>query len=117
MRLFGIDNRSASYRGRCKAMTDDLQTIYMISDGTCRTCEQVLKAVLLQFDAPKVHLVRKANVRRAKTVTKVIREAREKRAVVFYTLVLEEARRAVKASSLEYMVPVVHLLALFRSAS
>ncbi len=91
-------------------MTDDLQTIYMISDGTCRTCEQVLKAVLLQFDAPKVHLVRKANVRRAKTVTKVIREAREKRAVVFYTLVLEEARRAVKAASLEYMVPVVDLL-------
>lgn len=92
------------------ATEEDMYAIYVVSDGTSRTCEQVVRAVLVQFEAPRVRLIRKANVRRARTVAKVIREAAKNRAVVFYTLVSEEARAAIQAAAQKHMVPVVDLL-------
>ena len=85
-------------------------TIYLISDGTCRTCEQVVKAVLLQFESPHVNLVRKANVRRAQTVANLIEQAAADGAVVFYTLVSDEARDAMHVAAQKHMVPAVDLL-------
>lgn len=90
--------------------TGDSHIIYLLSDGTCRTCETVVRAVLVQFDLAGVQLVRKANVRRAKTVTRLVRKAAEDHALVFYTLVSEEAREAIQEAAREYMVPVVDLL-------
>jgi regulator of PEP synthase PpsR (kinase-PPPase family) len=90
--------------------TETLHTIYLISDGTCRTCEQVVRAVLVQFKHVDVQLVRKANVRRPRTVAGLIAEAAKDRALVFYTLVCDKAREAIEEAARQHMVPVVDLL-------
>ena len=90
--------------------TGESQTIYLVSDGTCRTCETVLKAVLVQFDHVDVRLVRKANVRKAETVTNLIQKAAKNNALVFYTLVSEEAREVMQEAARVHMVWAVDLL-------
>lgn len=92
------------------AVEDGLRTIYLISDGTCRTCEQVVRAVLVQFSEPEVRIVRKANVRRPSTVRALIAQAAADRALVCYTLVYDKARAAIEEAARELMVPVVDLL-------
>jgi regulator of PEP synthase PpsR (kinase-PPPase family) len=91
-------------------LSGEIHTIYLISDGTCRTCEQVVKAVLVQFDQISVQLIRKAQVRRPETVRSLIEKAAEEHALVFYTLVYDRARRAIQEAAREHMVPVVDLL-------
>lgn len=85
---------------------DAVHTIYLLSDGTCRTCEQVVRAVLVQFDRVSVRLVRKAQVRRPETVKSLIEKAAAEQAAVFYTLVSPQARRAVQEAVREQVVPV-----------
>jgi len=89
---------------------DHTHTIYLVSDGTCRTCEQVIMAVLVQFEDADIRLVKKANVRRAEAVEELIREAAREHAHVFYTLVAEEARQAMARAAQQHMVPVTDLL-------
>lgn len=86
------------------------RAIYLISDGTCRTCETVVRAVLVQFEEGQVQIVRKANVRRPETVRSVVEQAAKDRALVFYTLVYDRAREAMQAAARQYMVPVVDVL-------
>ncbi len=86
-----------------------LHTVYLVSDGTCRTCEQVIRATLVQFDED-VRIVRKAMVRRPKTVWELIKKAADDQALVFYTLVSAKARDAIQEASKQHMVPVVDLL-------
>lgn len=92
---------------------DPRRTIYMVSDGTCRTCEQVARAALVQFDH-EARIVRKANVRRPSTVKRLVRQAvaagAAGGALVFYTLVDEKARRAMEEASREHLVPTVDIL-------
>lgn len=87
-----------------------LHTIYLLSDGTCRTCERIVQAVLVQFRNADVRIVRKANVRRPATVRHVIENAAADRALVFYTLVYDKARMAIEEAAREHMVPIVDLL-------
>ncbi len=84
--------------------------VYLVSDGTCRTCEQLVRAVLVQFEHADVQLLRKPNIRRADAVARVIREAADAGAIVFYTLVTDEARDAMRTAAQQQMVPVVDLL-------
>ncbi|MBU0616930.1 MAG: kinase/pyrophosphorylase [Planctomycetes bacterium] len=91
-------------------LSGDAHTIYLLSDGTCRTCEQVVRAVLVQFDQISVRLIRKAQVRRPETVRSLIEKAAEEHALVFYTLVYDQARRAIQEAAREHLVPVVDLL-------
>lgn len=92
------------------ALSSEIHTIYLLSDGTCRTCEQVVKAVLVQFDQISVRLIRKAQVRRPETVRNLIEKAAEEQALVFYTLVYDRARRAIQEAAREHLVPTVDLL-------
>jgi [pyruvate, water dikinase]-phosphate phosphotransferase / [pyruvate, water dikinase] kinase len=85
-------------------------TIYIVSDGTCRTCEQVVKAVLVQFEQHHPRLIREANVRRPSRVANIVKAAKKVRATVFYTLVSPETRTAMKEASAEYFVPIVDVL-------
>jgi len=89
------------------------RTIYMVSDGTCRTCEQVARAALVQFDR-EARVVRKANVRRPSTVKRLVKQAAAAAAtggaLVFYTLADEKARRAMSEAAREHMVPTVDIL-------
>lgn len=84
--------------------------IFLVSDGTCRTCEQVVKAVLTQFANQDYRLVRKPNVRRTKTVARIVEQAKKAKAIVFYTLVADDARAAIRDAAEEHMVEVVDIL-------
>ena len=64
--------------------TSKLPTIYLVSDGTGRTCETVVQAVLIQFEGERVRLVRKPGVRRPSEITELMKQAAGERAVVFY---------------------------------
>jgi [pyruvate, water dikinase]-phosphate phosphotransferase / [pyruvate, water dikinase] kinase len=88
----------------------DAHTVYIVSDGTCRTCEQVLQAVLVQFDHKHTRLIREANVRRPGRVERIVKEAKKNHATIFYTLVSPETRTAMKEASAEYFVPIVDVL-------
>lgn len=85
-------------------------TIFLVSDGTGRTCETVVRSVLVQFPEEQVRLVRKAGIRRPADVVDVVREAAAERALVFYTLVYDQARQAMKDAVREHLVPAVDLL-------
>jgi regulator of PEP synthase PpsR (kinase-PPPase family) len=91
-------------------LSGEVHTIYLVSDGTCRTCEQVVKAVLVQFSQISARLIRKPQVRSPETVRSLIETAAKERALVFYTLVYDRARRAIQEAAREHMVPVVDLL-------
>lgn len=85
-------------------------TVYMVSDGTCRTCEQVVRAVLVQFASEHPRLIREANVRKPSRVERIVQEAKKAHATIFYTLVSTETRQAMKEASAEYFVPIVDVL-------
>lgn len=85
-------------------------TLYLISDGTCRTCETVVRAVLVQFPKVEVVLTKKAHVRKTETVRAIIQQAAQERALVFYTLVYDRARVAAEEAAREHMVIAVDLL-------
>jgi [pyruvate, water dikinase]-phosphate phosphotransferase / [pyruvate, water dikinase] kinase len=84
--------------------------IFLVSDGTCRTCEQVVKSVLVQFQDARFSLVLKPKILDVAAVREVIDEAAAQRAVVFYTLVAKETRDAIKTAAQQRMVPVVDVL-------
>ena len=96
--------------------TTDPRTIMLLSDGTCRTCEQVVKSVLVQFEEGAFRLVKKANIRTAKQAAKVVEEAAREEAAIFFTMVSEKARKAVKDAAQEQMVPTVDVLGPIRAA-
>lgn len=85
-------------------------SIYLVSDGTCRTCEQVVTAVLLQFSHDGVTMFRRPKVRDTSAVQAVIDEAAEQQGIVFFTLVAPETRAAIQNAALAKLVPIVDLL-------
>ena len=93
-----------------KIFSSDIRSIYLVSDGTCRTCELVVKAVLVQFSPISVRLIQRPNVRRPEAVRELIEEAAKEHGLIFYTLVYDKARRAIQEAARELMVPVVDLL-------
>jgi regulator of PEP synthase PpsR (kinase-PPPase family) len=66
--------------------------VLVVSDGTGATAARLARAAILQFEQARVDLVRYGNVRTAEQVREVIREAAEREALVFHTLVSDELR-------------------------
>jgi regulator of PEP synthase PpsR (kinase-PPPase family) len=87
-------------------------TIYLVSDGTCRTCEAVVRAVLVQFRHLdfESRVVKKAQVRRPETVAAIVEQAARDQGVIFYTLVYDRAREAIEQAARLHMVPTVDIL-------
>ncbi len=85
-------------------------TLFIVSDGRGETCRQVLQAALVQFEDQGFDLVLRPNVRTAKQVEKLVEEARHHNTVIFYTLVIHEARVAISRQAEKHLVPVVDVL-------
>lgn len=85
-------------------------TIYVVSDGRGDTARQVVKAAALQFENHRYRVKVTAEVRTAEQVQPVIEQAAKTGGVVFYTLVADETRRAIKRLAAEHLVPTVDLL-------
>lgn len=85
-------------------------TIYILSGATGRTAKQVVASALAQFDDPKVRIVKKTNVRSARAAVEIVREAAEKRAVIFHSLVKPKVRDVVLEQAKKQMIPTVDIL-------
>jgi len=84
--------------------------IFLVSDGRGETAAQLVNAAIVQFRGQSYELLRRANVRSARRVQAVMREAARSQAVVFYTLVADETRRAMADLARELLVPTVDIL-------
>ena len=84
--------------------------IFVVSDGRGDTCQQLLKAALVQFEGRDVEIVRRSEVLTRELVRSVMDEAHARGATVFYTLVGSETRRAMVRQAADLLVPAVDVL-------
>jgi regulator of PEP synthase PpsR (kinase-PPPase family) len=85
-------------------------TLFVVSDGRGETCAQVVRAALVQFEGQPCVIRQRSNVRTARRVEELLKEARAARAVVFYTLVGDATRDAMVRASRRLLVPAVDVL-------
>jgi len=61
--------------------------IFIVSDGTGMTAEQMVRAALLQFEDVETEIIRHPDVTTAEQVSRVVEEAAEQQALIVHTLV------------------------------
>ena len=91
-------------------MTPSELTIFVLSDGTGETADQMIKAALVQYLREGLKIVRYKNIRNEKQVASIFEEAHQVRAVVIYTVVSDELRVFIQHMSEQSGVPSVDLL-------
>ena len=84
--------------------------LFILTGGTGRTCGQVLRAALAQFEKPRVEKVLKTEVRTARAVQEIVKEAAKAGAVICHSVVEPEIREAVIQETQKSRVPTVDLL-------
>ena len=87
-----------------------IPTVFIVSDSRGDTARQLVRAAAVQFEDVRYRTVLKANVRTLKRVRSVTEQAERAHAVIFYTLVNEEARREMRRSARELNVSCVDIL-------
>jgi regulator of PEP synthase PpsR (kinase-PPPase family) len=90
--------------------SSDRPIIFVVSDGRGETASQVLRAALVQFEGQEFELVVRPEVRTAGQARAVVREAADREASIFYTLVSPETRWAMVNLGGELLVPTVDVL-------
>ena len=94
-------------------MTNDQPlTILIISGATGRTAAQVVNSALAQFDEPNVRIVKKTNVRSARSAAKIVRDhaGEDEDVVICHSLVTPGVRDAVLDEAKRRMIPAVDIL-------
>lgn len=66
--------------------------IFVVSDGTGATAEQVVNAALAQFRGAPVQVERRSSIRTVEEVQRTVREAAETGGCIVHTLVLDQLR-------------------------
>lgn len=69
-----------------------MSKVYVISDGSGRTAEQILMAALTQFPDSSVEVVLKTEIRTEKAIREIVKEAAGQKALILHTLVSEALR-------------------------
>jgi regulator of PEP synthase PpsR (kinase-PPPase family) len=73
--------------------------VFVVSDATGQTAEQVVRAALVQFQEASVKMVRRRNTRTPEEVRAVVEEAAEQDSIILHTLVSDRLRRLMFAES------------------
>lgn len=96
--------------------SDDFN-IFVISDGTGKTAFSVVQAALLQFELPRVHVLRFTHVRSEEEIYNIMDMVRVGKDIVVYTVVNEDLARVLRAEAanrsviaLDVLGPVVEAL-------
>lgn len=74
----------------------DTPVVYVVSDSIGDTAEFVVKAVASQYDTGRVKMRRVPFVEDREQIHAVFKEAAENKAIIAYTLVVPELRRAIE---------------------
>lgn len=84
--------------------------IFVLSDGTGETAEQMVKAALVQYAREGVKVQRHKNVRSESQVIPIVKEAAASNSVLVFTIVSDALRTFIAAQSKEAGVPAIDLL-------
>ncbi len=91
-------------------MTEKVLEIFVISDGTGETADQMVKAALVQYVREGMRVNRYKNVRTEGQVASIFEEAHASNAMVVHTIVSDDLRLFIERMSTEFTVPSVDLL-------
>lgn len=91
-------------------MTESGLNIYVISDGTGETADQMIKAALLQYVREGLKIVRFKNIRTEIQVRSIFEEAHAVKAIVVYTVVSDNLRKFIDSTGQQTGVTAVDLL-------
>lgn len=104
-------------------VSDDFN-IFVISDGTGKTAFSVVQAALLQFELPRVSILRFTNVRDKEELYSIMDMVRVQKDVVVYTVVNEELAETLRIEAanrgviaLDILGPLVEVLKRISSRS
>ena len=93
--------------------------IYIVSDGSGGTADQVLNAALTQFEGKEAVVERRSLVRNEEQIVTVVKEAAEQRAFIVHTIITQELRDAMTrlcrlhdVGAIDLMGPLMTQLAL-----
>jgi len=89
---------------------ENLLTIYVLSDGTGETADQMIKAALVQYVRDGLKIIRYKNIRTETQVSAVFEEAVQKKAIVVYTVVTDALRVFIDRLSEKTHIPAIDLL-------
>ena len=87
-----------------------IQQVFIISDGTGRTAEQVLNAALMQFETRKVQTMIYPHVSTEKQILEIIAEASLTKSLVVFTLVSKKLRDVIISQCRLYDVEAIDLI-------
>jgi [pyruvate, water dikinase]-phosphate phosphotransferase / [pyruvate, water dikinase] kinase len=87
-----------------------IQQVFIISDGTGRTAEQVLNAALIQFENIKVQTIIYPHVITEKEILEIIAEASLKKSLVVFTVVSKKLRDIINTQGRLYDVETIDLI-------
>jgi [pyruvate, water dikinase]-phosphate phosphotransferase / [pyruvate, water dikinase] kinase len=72
-----------------------MEKIFVVSDGTGRTAEQILMAALTQFPSARVDIIMKPEIRTEQQIEEMIPEVVESKGIILHTLVSEVLRECL----------------------
>lgn len=84
--------------------------VFVVSDGSGATAEQVLNAALLQFTGAQVEIVRRPEVRSEEQVRRVVCEAGQAAGLIVHTLVSDGLRGAMLREGRLHNVETIDLM-------
>ncbi|MEA3376818.1 MAG: pyruvate, water dikinase regulatory protein [Chloroflexota bacterium] len=87
-----------------------MYTIFVVSDGSGATAEQVLNAALTQFKGAPVKVERRPRIRTEEEIHQVVREAAETGGSIVHTLVLDELRDEMLRAGRLHNVETIDLM-------
>jgi regulator of PEP synthase PpsR (kinase-PPPase family) len=87
-----------------------IQQVFIISDGTGRTAEQVLSAALVQFENIKVQTIIYPDVSTEKQVLEIIAEASLTQGLVVFTVVSQKLRDVIIKQGRLYDVKTIDII-------
>jgi len=87
-----------------------MNKIFVVSDGTGRTAERILRAALAQFPGAEVQIIVRSNVRTVRKARQVVLEAAAASGFVVHTIVTHTVREAMIRIGRENNVETIDLM-------
>ncbi len=84
--------------------------IIVLSGGTGRTAEQVVRSAVAQFDDPRARIVVRGKIRSPAAAREAVRKARQEGAIICHTFVVPKVRAAVIHEAETQMLPTVDIM-------
>lgn len=89
---------------------DQPLTVFILTGSTGRTCDDVLRAALAQFDEPPVQIVPRTQLHTEGDVVREVRAAADAGAVICHSLVVPQLRETLVRETTRLRVPTVDVL-------